>query len=882
MAVHTVAAGGGSILSFDGARMRVGPASAGADPGPACYRKGGPLTVTDANVLLGKIQPRHFPALFGSTGDELLDAEIVRVKFEALAAEISAATGQPRSASQLAEGFVRIAVSSMARAISEVSLEKGHDPADFALQAFGGAAGQHACLVADELGIATVLLHPLAGVLSAYGIGCATHSQMKRHAVERALNEDAVRAAQTTLETLVDEAATELGGDASALSVRRSVGIRYAGTDKSLDVPFGAVAAMATAFDAAHRTLFGFSTPDRQLVLESCTAEVALRGASGALPAARVDGPAPAPIDHVALWTEGRLHQAPILERAALRTGDVVCGPAIIREAVSTIVIEPGWSGKLAPEGTLVLTRIEPVRAAHTIDAKQADPVMLELFSNLFMAAAERMGAVLRNTSTSVNIRERLDFSCALFDATGNLVANAPHVPVHLGAMGESVRAVLRTRGRTLRPGDMIVLNDPSNGGTHLPDVTLIAPVFDAAGKELRFFVGNRGHHADIGGVTPGSTPPRSTRLEEEGVVLNDVLLVSGGEFREAELRRLLCEAPFPARNPDANVSDLRAQIAANQAGMTEIARMVARYSWPVVSAYMSHVQANAEESVRRVIDRLHDGAFDYMMDDGALLRVAVRVDHAARSATIDFTGTGAQRPGNFNAPSAVTRAAVLYVFRCLVKSDLPLNEGCLAPLEIVVPQGTFLSPAPGAAVVAGNTEVSQAVVNALFGALGASAASQGTMNNLLLGNDGFQYYETICGGAGAGPGFRGASAVHTHMTNTRITDPEELELRCPVRLEVFAIRRGSGGAGEFIGGDGVVRRIRANEPMTLSLVASRRTVAPFGLGGGDTGAPGEQWIDRADGGREAIAGVAQVELSTGDAITLETPGGGGYGPAIR
>jgi 5-oxoprolinase (ATP-hydrolysing) len=877
MAVHTVAAGGGSILAFDGARMRVGPESAGADPGPAGYRRGGPATVTDANILLGRIQPEHFPAIFGPNGDEPLDESAVIDRFAWLAAEIIRPGGAMPTPHDVAEGFLRIAVSNMAQAIKQVSMEKGRDPAGFALQAFGGAAGQVACLVADELGMETVLLHPFAGVLSAYGIGLAEQTQIRRQALERALDEHAAAEAAAVLERLAGEAAARLGSDGGTRRVLTAE-LRYAGADAPLAVPFGSIDEMRAAFDAAHRARYGFSTPQRALVLESVTAEVTQPEEANVLPPAPASaGEAPKQLDWAPVWIGGRTRAAAVYRRETLRVDDTIDGPALIIEAISTIVVDPGWRARMGADGTLVLTRAEPLRA-QAKDSTEADPVRLELFSSLFMALADRMGAVLRNTSTSVNIRERLDFSCALFDAEGNLIANAPHVPVHLGAMGESVRTVLRSRGPTLRPGDMIALNNPFNGGTHLPDVTLIAPVFDAAGRELRFFVGNRGHHADIGGATPGSTPPFSRTLEEEGVVLDDVLAVSGGEFREAELRRLLGGAKWPARNPDANISDLRAQIAANRAGMMEAEALVAAHGWPVVSAYMRHVMTNAEESVRAVIGRLKDGAFDYPMDDGSLLRVAVTVDHGTRSARIDFTGTSAQRPGNFNAPPAVTRAAVLYVFRCLVASDLPLNEGCMVPLEIVVPEGTFLSPAPGSAVVAGNTEVSQAVVNALLGALGAGAASQGTMNNLLIGSERFQYYETICGGAGAGPGFAGADAVHTHMTNTRITDPEELELRYPMRLEAFSVRRGSGGDGAQTGGDGAVRKIRLLAPATVSVVSSRRDVAPFGLDGGGDGAAGEQHVERVDGRIEPIAGVSQSELQPGDAIVIGTPGGGGYG----
>ncbi|MDE2181388.1 MAG: hydantoinase B/oxoprolinase family protein [Alphaproteobacteria bacterium] len=872
MAINTVAAGGGSILHFDGARFRVGPDSAGANPGPACYRREGPLTVTDANVLLGKIQPRHFPAIFGPGGDQPLDAAVVAKKFAALAQKVEAATGRPQEVRAVAEGFLRIAVSNMAQAIKQISLEKGHDTADFTLQCFGGAAGQHACLVADELGMTTVLIHPYAGVLSAYGMGLADQSLIRQQAIERPLDDVAGNEAARVLERLTTDADREA-------TVTRTADLRYAGTDAGLTVPFGPVAAMRAAFNAAHKQRFGFATPERDVILENVTAEIIHPGEHVALPVrSKSDGLPPAPVDQASLWSGGRAHAVGIFDRDTLRAGDRITGPALIREAIATTVVEPDWTAEMGPAGELVLRRTTPRPHNSVADAGAPDPVLLELFNNLFMATAERMGVVLRNTSTSVNIKERLDFSCALFDADGNLVANAPHVPVHLGAMGESVRTVLRARRKALKPGDMIALNNPFNGGTHLPDITVIAPVFDDGGRDIRFFVGNRGHHADIGGATPGSTPPDSTTLEEEGVVIDDFLLLDGGTFREGEFRALLARARYPARSPDTNVSDIKAQVAANQAGIGELSALVARYGWTVVQAYMRHVMANAEESVRRVIDRIGDGSFDYQMDDGGRLKVTVKVDHARREAVIDFTGTTGEHRGNFNAPPAVTRAVALFVFRCLVDDDIPLNEGCLKPLKIVVPPESFLSPRPGRAVVAGNTEVGQAVCNALFGALGACASSQATMNNFLFGNAEHQYYETICGGAGAGPNFAGASAVHTQMTNTRITDPEILELRYPVRLECFAVRRGSGGSGKQRGGDGAVRKLRFREPVTASLVSSRRKVAPFGLAGGGNGATGHQWVERADGCVETLSGVAQVDLDAGDAIVIETPGGGAFG----
>jgi 5-oxoprolinase (ATP-hydrolysing) len=883
MAINTVAAGGGSILHFDGARFRVGPDSAGADPGPTCYRRGGPLTVTDANLCVGKIQPAHFPSIFGPNGDLPLDAETVRAKFAALADDVAAATGTRRDPREIAEGFIRIAVANMANAIRQVSVQKGHDATTFALQCFGGAGGQHACLVADELGMETVFIHPYAGVLSAYGMGLADQTVLREQATELPLGPDTLSESVGVADRLEKDALAELRSQGAAMervSVTRRVHLRYAGTEAALPIPLGAVEEMTAAFTEAHRARFGFATPGRGLVAEAVAVEAIASGeAVQEAPAPSRAGGKPAPVDHIEIWSGAAVHATPVFERTTLCAGDRIAGPALIREANATTVLEPGWEAEVTRLDHLLLRRVA-ARASRTGDSTAPDPVLLELFNNLFMNVAEQTGAVLQNTSQSVNIKERLDFSCAIFDAEGRLVANAPHVPVHLGAMGESVRTVLRNRRGTLRAGDAVALNNPFNGGTHLPDVTVITPVFDPGGSEIRFFVGNRGHHADIGGITPGSTPPASRTLEEEGVVIDDFLLVEVGHFRETELRALLTSARFPARSPDVNVADIKAQVAANEKGVQELRRVAEQHGWDVVRAYMRHVMDNGEESVRRVIDRIGDGAFRYTMDDGSPLCVRVSVDRTARSAVVDFEGTGPQRADNFNAPPAVTRAAVLYVFRCLVGSDIPLNDGCLVPIDIRIPPGTFLSPAPGAAVVAGNTEVSQATCNALFGALGAIACSQATMNNFLFGDATRQYYETICGGTGAGPDFDGTSAVQTHMTNTRMTDPEVLELRYPVILEAFAIRRGSGGEGRWRGGDGARRRLRFREPMTAVIVASRRTVAPFGLAGDGDGAPGRQWVERADGRRETLPGMAHAELEPGDTFVIETPGGGGYGAA--
>jgi len=733
-----------------------------------------------------------------------------------------------------------------------------------------------------------VFVHPFAGVLSAYGMGLADQTAIREGAVEAPLAPEGMEDLARRLDALAEAGRTELlrqGAPAERIAAARRLHLRYQGTDTFLPVPFGTHGEVLAAFTEAHRRRFGFATPERPVIVEAAVAEVTAAGErveEAALPP-RAPGEAPQPIDRIALFTGGAEHAAPVFDRETLRAGDRLPGPALIREANATTIVEPGWTAEVTPLNHLVLRRTEPRPNAAVADTGRPDPVMLELFNNLFMSIAEQTGAVLQNTSQSVNIKERLDFSCAIFDAEGWLVANAPHVPVHLGAMGESVRTVIRSRGAALRAGDVVALNNPYNGGTHLPDITVITPVFDGSdhgpnGKEILFFVGSRGHHADIGGLTPGSTPPISRSLEEEGVVIDDFLLVEGGRFREAEFLALLRGAKYPARSPEVNLADIKAQVAANEKGVQELRRAVREFGLGTVRAYMRHVMDNAEESVRRVLDRLPDGEFATRIDDGAPLRAAVRVDRARRAAVIDFTGTGPQRPTNFNAPAAVCRAVVLYCFRCLVGEDIPLNDGCLKPLEIVVPPGTFLSPRPGAAVVAGNTEVSQMTCNALLAALGACASAQATMNNLLFGDALYQYYETICGGTGAGPGFHGTGPVQTHMTNTRMTDPEVLELRYPVRLEEFSIRRGSGGAGRWRGGDGARRRIRFLRPMEAVIVASRRTVPPHGLMGGADGAPGRQWVERRDGRVDWLKGADGAHLEAGEVFGVETPGGGGWG----
>jgi len=884
MSIHTVAAGGGSICTFDGARFRVGPQSAGANPGPAAYRRGGPLTVTDCNVMVGKVDPALFPRVFGPHGDAPLDADVVRAKFAALAADVSAQTGSPRTAEEVAEGFLRIAVANMANAIKHISVQRGYDVTEYTLCCFGGAGGQHACLVADALGMKRVFIHPLAGVLSAYGMGLADVRALRQQALEARLTDEALATAAATFRTLENDATAEVmrqGIPAARIACERSLHVKYEGTDTTLAVAASTdVAAIVAAFESRYARQYGFLMPGRALVVEAVAVEAvgATQSAADEAPAFAPRAGPLAPLRTNRIYTDGAHRDARIFDRDDLRPGDAIDGPAILRERNATTVIEPGWRAGLTARDHLVLERVEVARRTHAIGTT-ADPVLLEVFNNLFMAIAEQMGVTLANTAYSVNIKERLDFSCALFDAAGNLIANAPHMPVHLGSMGESVRTIIDRRAGTMLRGDVFVLNAPYNGGTHLPDVTVIAPVFlDAVAPE--FYVASRGHHADIGGITPGSMPPDSTYVEQEGVLLDNVELVAEGRFLDAEMRAILGSGPYPSRNVDQNLADLRAQVAACAKGAAELARMVAHFSLPVVRAYMKHVQDNAEESVRRVLGVLKDGRFAYRMDSGATIEVAITIDRARREATIDFAGTSAQQPTNFNAPSAVCKAAVLYVFRTLVDDEIPMNAGCLKPIRILIPEGSMLSPRYPAAVVAGNVETSQTVTDALYGALGVLAASQGTMNNFTFGNATYQYYETISGGAGAGPDFDGASVVQTHMTNSRLTDPEVLEWRFPVRLEAFSIRRGSGGAGRHRGGDGAERRVRFLEPMTAVMLANHRLVAPFGVAGGGDGAVGRNWVERVDGTREEFGATCEVAMEAGDVFVIQTPGGGGFGAA--
>ena len=890
MRIHTVAAGGGSVLHFDGARYRVGPDSAGADPGPACYRRGGPLAVTDCNVMLGKIQPIYFPRVFGPNADQMLDADVVRDRFAALAAEISEASGQSTTASQVAEGFLKIAVVNMANAIKQISVQRGYDVTEYTLNCFGGAAGQHACLVADALGMKRVFLHPFAGVLSAYGMGLADIRAMREQTVEITLTADALPGLETTLDGLDAAARAEVAGQgvpAANIDVVRKAHLRYDGTDTLLLVDYGTLDDMISEFEAAHLSRFGFNAPEREHIVGTVSAEAIgrMERAQDHPEESTADITAAQALDNVSMYSGGESHRAPVYQRDDLQPGQRIDGPAIIVESTATTVVEPGWQATMTAMRHLLLERVVPLPARTAIgtahrgkDHRGADPILLEIFNNLFMSIAEQMGATLANTAYSVNIKERLDFSCAIFDRDGNLVANAPHMPVHLGSMGESIKTVIRERADAIKPGDVYALNAPYNGGTHLPDVTVISPVFDEAGAKLLFFVASRGHHADIGGITPGSMPASSTTVEEEGILIDNFLLVENGRLREQALTELLVGGKYPARNPRQNLSDMSAQIAANEKGVQELHKMVEHFSLATVNAYMRHVQDNAEESVRRVLDVLRDGAFSYELDQGHRIQVAISIDEKNRRAVIDFTGTSDQVDSNFNAPSAVCIAAVLYVFRTLVDDDIPLNAGCLKPLEIIIPDGCMLNPRYPAAVVAGNVETSQSITETLYGALGVMASAQGTMNNFTFGNDRHQYYETICGGSGAGPDFDGTDAVHTHMTNTRLTDPEILEWRHPVILESFSIRRGSGGQGNHQGGCGVVRRIRFLETMTASILSDHRRVPPFGMDGGEPGQVGRNRVIRRDGSIEELKGADSTEMHPGDVFVIETPGGGGFG----
>ena len=884
MSIHTVAAGGGSVLNFDGSRYRVGPDSAGANPGPASYRRGGPLATTDCNVMLGKIQPAHFPKVFGPNADEALDRDVVVEKFTELADKIFQSTGMRKTPEEVAEGFIEVAVGAMANAVKKISVQRGHDVTEYTLSTFGGAGGQHACLVADALGMTRVFAHPFAGVLSAYGMGLADQAALREKSMEIELapaNLPEIEAQLAALAKDAHAAISSQGVSDERIRVLQRVHVKYEGTDTALMINYDRLDHIIGHFEAGYRQRFAFLMPDKKLIVEAISVEAI--GASDAPDETVEDLPARAghlqAAEVVKMYSAGEWRETGLYKREDTRPGDVINGPAIIAEKNATTIVEPGWQAQVTALNHLVLNRVV-ARTQKKAMGTEADPVMLEVFNNLFMSIAEQMGFRLANTAYSVNIKERLDFSCAIFDAAGNLIANAPHVPVHLGSMGESIKTVISENAATMQPGDVYVLNDPYNGGTHLPDVTVITPVFDRAGKEVLFYVGSRGHHADIGGITPGSMPADSSHVDEEGVLINNFKLVEAGRFREKETIELLTSGKYPARNVEQNLADLRAQIAANQKGVDELLGMVDHFSLEVVKAYMKHVQDNAEEAVRRVITALKDGEFSYSFDNGATVKVKVSVDQAARSAVIDFTGTSEQQPNNFNAPKAITMAAVLYVFRTLVNDDIPMNAGCLKPIQVIVPEGCMLNPRYPAAVVSGNVETSSVITNALYGALNVMASAQATMNNFTFGNEKYQYYETISGGSGAGPGFNGTDVVQTHMTNSRLTDPEVFEWRYPVRLESYSIRHGSGGAGQWHGGNGGVRKVKFLEPMTASILSNNRVVAPFGMAGGQPAAVGKNYVVRANGQVDMLGSTASIEMDVNDTFVIETPGGGGYGKA--
>ncbi|MCD4808062.1 MAG: hydantoinase B/oxoprolinase family protein [Methanococcoides sp.] len=879
MHIHTVAAGGGSILHYENGRFQVGPDSAGSEPGPACYRKGGPLTVTDCNVMLGKIIPEYFPQVFGDSGILPLDTGTVHTKFEEMASIISKGSGKSISPEDVAEGFLTVAVENMGNAIKKISTQRGYDLKSYALCCFGGAGAQHACLVADSLGMSTIFIHPYAGVLSAYGMGLADQRMILERSVEKDLNDDTIEQMQELFIEMENEgylSMQEQGVSPDRLITKRKMHVRYSGTDTPMEIEFGSMKDINQRFFEAHKKRFGF-VMEKELVVSAASVEMI--GANEAYIERKEMGTAgngSKPCGTIQMYTDGRYHTANVYERCCLDTENSVTGPALIIEDNTTIIVEPLWKADITAHGNIVLTRTMPPRE-HVALGTEVDPIMLEVFNNRFMSIAQQMGYSLQNTAYSVNIKERLDFSCAIFDHEGNLIANAPHIPVHLGSMEESIKAVIENRKGRMNEKDAYMLNSPYAGGTHLPDITVVSPVF-CGSDEVQFYVASRGHHADIGGISPGSMPPKSRSIFEEGILIDDLKLMDRGHFREAEITELLISGEYPVRNYHQNIADLRAQVAANEKGIQQLEQMVEKYSLPTVMAYMQHVQDNAEEAVRKVIEVLHDGEFTYKLDDDSHIHANIKIDKNERSATIDLTGTSPQQDNNFNAPASVCKAAVLYVFRTLVKDNIPLNAGCLKPLNIIIPEGCLLNPAYPAAVVAGNVETSQYIVDTLYGALGIMAASQGTMNNFTFGNQEFQYYETICGGSGAGDGFNGTDAVQTHMTNSRMTDPEVLELRFPVLLEEYSIRKGSGGEGEYCGGNGVVRKVRFLEEMKAAIISSHRKYPPFGSKGGSEGECGKNLVVRKDGRTQELEPTAEVDMEEGDVFVIETPGGGGFG----
>ncbi|MCV6574436.1 MAG: hydantoinase B/oxoprolinase family protein [Cohaesibacter sp.] len=878
MRIHTVAAGGGSILHYDGARFRVGPDSAGANPGPRGYRRGGPLAVTDANIMVGKLKPDYFPHVFGPNQDQPLDYDAVRAAFQDMADDI----GDGRSPEDVADGFLAIAVENMANAIKKISVQRGYDVTDYALTCFGGAGGQHACLVADSLGMSTVVVHPFSGILSAYGMGLADISANRQKAIIKPLSNALLADIQTEHDAILAKNLADLAQQGIPKEEAKHIPrlhLRYDGTDTTLPIALTDAATMTAKFEEAHKKQFGFVFEGKQIVVEAIEVESIGGGSDLVEPDLALSAQQATASEKSSFFSGGKAHDISIFKRSDLKPGNRVSGPALIMEPHQTIVIEPEWQADITAKDHIIIKRVIAAKRAEAIGT-DADPVMLEIFNNLFMSIAEQMGVTLQNTAYSVNIKERLDFSCAVFDGKGRLIANAPHMPVHLGSMDRSVESIIKNNKGNVKPGDVFAINAPYNGGTHLPDITVITPVFDDDNKHIIFWVASRGHHADVGGTAPGSMTPRATNINDEGILIDNLKLVAEGLFQEEDLTRILTDHPYPVRNITQNIADLKAQIAANTKGVQELAKMVDHFTMPVVVAYMQHVQDNAAESVRRVLDVLEDSSFTYPIDHGGIIKVKISVDKQARQATVDFTGTSGVLPNNFNAPEPVTRAAVLYCFRVMVDSDIPMNAGCLDPITIILPDDCMLKPSYPAAVVAGNVETSQHVTNALFGALGAMAASQGTMNNLTFGNDQYQYYETLCSGSPAGPGFNGTSGVHTHMTNSRLTDPEILEFRFPVLLEDFHIRQGSGGKGQWCAGDGTKRTIRFLQEMECSILASHRQIPPHGLAGGEPGQCGATHVRRLDGSFDELGSSDQTSLKAGEAVIVTTPTGGGYGSA--
>ncbi len=914
MRIHTVAAGGGSILHYDQNRFRVGPDSAGANPGPAAYKAGGPLTITDCNVLLGKLQPDYFPSLFGESASEPLDVELVIKRF------IQLTKNTQQTSEQIAEGFLTIAVENMANAIKKISVQRGYDVTDYTLCCFGGAGGQHACLVADALGMKRIFLHEYAGVLSAYGMGLADIRKIRQQSVDVVLALHNIELIQQISDELAIQAEADVveqfSNDNSQnthheISFLRTLHCKYNGSDTTLEVLDNGGVVVASVIDsvvdidavqqqftALHQQQYGFSNTQKAIVVASVEVEAIAK--SPEIETVNQDIPVnykvlkkqAQAITHKSVYVQGKWQQIPFYQRDDICVGQFITGPAIILEKTGTLVVEAGWRAELRDRNQLVLTRYKTRVEKNTLGTT-VDPIMLEVFNNLFMSIAEQMGFVLEKTAVSVNIKERLDFSCAIFDAKGDLVANAPHMPVHLGSMSESIKTIIRKNKGQIQEGDAFMLNDPYNGGTHLPDITIIRPVFsrelanghdeaeEQHDNDIVFYVASRGHHADIGGVTPGSIPPNSQRVDEEGILIDNFKLVKSGVLQEESIRELLTTGDLPVRNIEYNMADIKAQLASCEKGTIDLGKVIRQYGLKVVQAYMSYVQDNAEESVRRVIAALKSGEFCYEMDDGCKIKVNISVDTEKREACIDFSGTSSQHVGNLNAPTAITRAAVLYVFRTLVEDNIPLNEGCLKPLHIIIPEDCMLNPSYPSAVVAGNVETSQYIVDTLYGALGVMGASQGTMNNVTWGNEQYQYYETLCGGAGATASADGADAVHTHMTNSRLTDPEVLEQRFPVMLESFSIRKDSGGEGKFKGGQGVIRKTRFLEPMMVNVLSGHRRIAPYGMAGGESAQTGENQIERASGEIEELSFKDQVEVEKGGVLVVKTPGGGGYGRSI-